>query len=116
MDLDQKQMKDKKDYCDIDTGIDLLMFGFIGPRDPEKISLYDAQKWLRTKGIHIAPRIYSYHDINLDEQTSWECTVYVEWSTIYVVGKSLIYEDALLLGIKEGLKILIERRNDKNNI
>lgn len=44
MDLDQKQMKDKKDYCDVDTGIDLLMFGFKGPRDPEKISLYDAQK------------------------------------------------------------------------
>ena len=73
------------------------------------IPLYEAQKFLREKkGIHIAPRIYLYHDINLDEQTSWECTIYVEWSAIYTIGKSLTYEDALLLGIKEAVKILKE--------
>lgn len=72
---------------------------------------------MRFQGIHIAPRIYLYHDINLDEQTSWECTIYTEWSAIYVVGKSLTYEDALLLGIKEGVKSLINRnKNDKNNV
>lgn len=72
---------------------------------------------MRTQGIHIAPRIYLYHDINLDGQTSWECTVYVERSAIYMVGKSLTYEDALLLGIKEGIKSLITRnKNDKNNV
>lgn len=55
--------------------------------------------------------------MNLDEQTSWECTIYVEWSAIYTVGKSLTYEDALLLGIKEGIKSLITRnKNDKNNV
>ena len=69
------------------------------------ISLYEAQKWLREeKGIHIAPRIYLYHDVNLDEQTSWECTIYVEWAAIYTIGKSLTYEDALLLGIKDAIK------------
>ena len=74
-----------------------------------RLSLYEAQKWLREKkGIHIAPRIYLYHDINLDEQTSWECTIYVEWSAIYTIGKSLTYEDALLLGVKEAVKILKE--------
>ena len=72
---------------------------------------------MRKQGIHIAPRIYLYHDINLDEQTSWECTIYIEWSAIYTVGKSLTYEDALLLGIKEGIKSLITRnKNDKNNV
>ena len=75
-----------------------------------RLSLYEAQKWLREeKGIHIAPRIYLYHDINLDERTSWECTIYVEWSAIYTIGKSLTYEDALLLGIKEAVKILKEK-------
>lgn len=68
-------------------------------------TLYDAQKWLREeKGIHIAPRIYLYHDANLDEQTSWECTIYVEWAAIYTIGKSLTYEGALLLGIKDAIK------------
>lgn len=72
---------------------------------------------MRSQGIHIAPRIYLYNDINLDEQTSWECTIYTEWSAIYIVGKSLTYEDALLLGIKEGVKSLINRnKNDKNNV
>ena len=64
---------------------------------------------MRSQGIHIAPRIYLYHDVNLNGQTSWECTVYVERSAIYIVGKSLTYEDALLLGIKEGVKSLIEK-------
>lgn len=36
-------MKDKKDYCDVETGMDLLAFGMAG-LDPAKISLYDAQK------------------------------------------------------------------------
>lgn len=102
-------MKNKKDYCDVEAGIDLLALGMKTGLDPTKINLYDAQKWMRTQGIHIAPRIYLYHDINLDEQTSWECTIYIEWSTIYTVGKSLTYEDALLLGIKEGIKSLIEK-------
>jgi hypothetical protein len=73
-------------------------------------TMWEAQKWLREeKGIHIAPRIYLYHDINLDEHTSWECTIYVEWSAIYTIGKSLTYEEALLLGIKEAVKILKEK-------
>ena len=89
---------------------------FIHPDDIDRVVaplLYQAQKWLREeRGIHIAPRIYLYHDINLDEQTSWECTIYVEWSAIYTIGKSLTYEDALLLGIKEAVKILKKETND----
>lgn len=108
-------MLTKKDYCDKETSYELDKLGY--PRYHYKsteidkifviIPLFAAQKWLREeKGIHIAPRIYLYHDINLDEQTSWECTIYVEWSAIYTIGKSLTYEDALLLGIKEAVKLL----------
>lgn len=110
-------MLTEKDYCDKETSDELEKLGY--PRyhyDATEIDkifriipLYAAQKWLREeKGIHIAPRIYLYHDINLDEHTSWECTIYVEWSAIYTIGKSLTYEDALLLGIKEAVKILKE--------
>ena len=83
----------KKDYCDYDTSITLGELGFplkrikvknfIGGKLTEDsivtVLLYEAQKWLREeKKIHIAPRIYLYHDINLDEQVSWECNVYTE--------------------------------------
>ena len=130
-------MLTEKDYCDYDTCVALVELGMritsrkvYSDRNTLKhssrgitytvraasamgwviaIPLYEAQKFLREKkGIHIAPRIYLYHDINLDEQTSWECTIYVEWSAIYTIGKSLTYEDALLLGIKEAVKILKE--------
>lgn len=37
-------MKSKKDYCDVEAGIDLLAFGMKAGLDPAKISLYDAQK------------------------------------------------------------------------
>lgn len=106
-------MLTEKDYCDYDTCVALKELGY--PIDwfedetyhenSTNIQLYEAQKWLREeKGIHIAPRIYLYHDINLDEQTSWECTIYVEWAAIYTIGKSLTYEGALLLGIKDAIK------------
>ena len=108
-------MLTEKDYCDYETRNELIKLGYpahlYDNTEVDKILgailLYVAQKWLREeKGIHIAPRIYLYHDINLDEQTSWECTIYVEWSAIYTIGKSLTYEDALLLGIKEAIKLL----------
>lgn len=59
-----------------------------------------------THGFHIAPKIYLYHDINLDEKVSWECSIYVGWSLIETIGKSLSYHDALALGIKKVLEIL----------
>lgn len=111
-----------KGYCDEKTSQELRELGYdlparlvpdyLGvlekPELEERIHLYDAQQWLMTQGIHIAPRIYLYHDINLDEQVSWECTLYFEWFAIYTIGKSLTYEDALLLGIKDAIKKLNE--------
>ena len=69
-------------------------------------TLYSVQQWLMTMGIFISPRIYLYRDSNFDDKPSWECTIYVEWNSIKVIGKSLSYQDALKLGIKEGLKYL----------
>ena len=114
----------KKDYCDYDTSLDLGELGFPLKRMKVKnfidgeltedtivtVLLYEAQQWLMTQGIHIAPRIYLYHDINFDDNTSWECTIYIEFAAIYTVGKSLSYQDALLLGIKEAIKILKNKR------
>jgi hypothetical protein len=104
-------MLTEKDYCDYETSTALHELGYdcqVIHLIAEKITLYEAQKWLMTQGIHIAPRIYLYHDINLDEQVSWECNIYLEWSAIYTIGKSLTYDDALLLGIKEAIKKLNE--------
>ena len=109
-----------KDYCDYDTSITLGELGFPLKRMKVKnfingeltedtivtVLLYEAQQWLMTQGIHIAPRIYLYHDINFDDNTSWECTIYIDFAAIYTVGKSLSYQDALLLGIKEAIKFM----------
>ena len=110
-------MLNEKDYCDHKTVLQLESLGmnvytnFNGVDVIRNVMLYEVQKWLREeKGIHIAPRIYLYHDAMLDEQTSWECNIYVEWSTIYTIGKSLSYEEALLLGIKEAIEILKDKK------
>jgi hypothetical protein len=126
-------MLNKVDYCDYNTCVALKELGFNDstsfyykneddvitilaywrPELVQRFSLYEVQKWLREKkGIHIAPRIYLYHDVNLDEQTSWECTLYIEYAAIYTIGKSLTYEDALLLGIHEAIRILKDRTNE----
>ena len=85
---------------------ELMELGFSPKHKEREFLLYEAQLWLMTKGFHIAPRIYLYHDINLDEQTSWECTVYAEWAAIFTVGKILTFHDALALGISEALKVM----------
>lgn len=102
-------MLTEKDYCDYETSVALHELGYdcqVIHLIAEKITLYEAQQWLMTQGIHIAPRIYLYHDINFDDDTSWECTIYIDFAAIYTVGKSLSYQDALLLGIKEAIKFM----------
>lgn len=111
----------EKDYCDYDTCVALNELGLSFENANQRFErniltnryeevprplLYEAQQWLMTKGIHIAPRIYLYHDINFDDNTSWECTIYIDFAAIYTIGKSLSYQDALLLGIKEAIKFM----------
>lgn len=93
----------EKDYCSPQLVEDLKLLGM---EAEDSISLYDAQMWLMTKGIHISPRIYLYHDILLDEETSWECTIYVEYRSIRNIGRSLTYQAALELGIKDSVELL----------
>lgn len=89
-------------YCDFNTQVELYNLGF----SSKTYSLYDTQLWLMSQGIYVAPKIYSYHNVNVDDEVSWECTVYVQYQTIFTVGEKLSYEDALLLGIQEGIKYL----------
>lgn len=76
-------------------------------------TLYEAQHWLMTQGIYISPRIYLYHDEVLGDETSWECSIYYAWSAIKTIGKSLSYQDALKMGIKDAIETL---KNKKINI
>ena len=105
----------ENDYCDYDTCVTLSKLGFPGiqfftwldgKKGCTRVHLYVVQQWLINKGIYISPRIYLYHDINLNDEVSWECNIYIDMTSIKNVGKSLSYQDALKLGIKEGLKYL----------
>ena len=110
-------MLTEKDYCDYETSTALYELGYdcqVIHLIAEKITLYEAQQWLMTQGIHIAPRIYLYHDINFDDDTSWECTIYIDFAAIYTVGKSLSYQDALLLGIKEAVKFMKTHKKEQH--
>lgn len=92
---------------------ELMELGFSPKHKEREFLLYEAQLWLMTKGIHIAPRIYLFHDTNLDEQVSWECTIYVEWSLIETIGKSLTFHDALALGINRAINIIKGKQMDE---
>ena len=84
-------------------------------------SLYDAQKWLREENkIHI--EIYAYAEGYMWELCkAYETTTFSGGTTIYVydvvanpklndAGRYDYYEEALLEGIKEAIKILKEGR------
>lgn len=89
---------------------DLVELGFTPKHKERELLLYEAQLWLMTQGVHIAPKIYLFHDINHDEKVSWECSIYVEWSLIETIGKSLSYHDALALGIRRAIEIMKGKR------
>ena len=125
-------MLKEKDYCDYDTCVALIEMGFVGTSryyyDKKNhklhitnygitytvrtasasdyvlaIHLYDAQKWLRKeKGINISP-VYLF--------TDWGCIIKTPKYGDLIESHSS-YEEALLEGIKETLKILKEDNND----
>lgn len=112
----------ENDYCDTETCFDLNKLGFPGIKvftfldgkmTCTRVHIYAVQQWLMTKGIYIFPKIYLYNDINLDNEISWECNIYIDTRHITTIGKSLTYQDALKLGIKEAIKFLKE--NQKTN-
>jgi hypothetical protein len=109
-------MLENKDYCDYETSVALYELGYdcqVIHLIAEKITLYEAQKWLReVKGIHI-----TINYIRLEED--------IFMYTLRHIGKKLrengglynneqysSYEKALSEGIKETIKILRDERID----
>lgn len=99
-------MLTEKDYCDYETSIALYELGYdcqVIHLIAEKITLYEAQKWLREeKGIHIEV---------LYQPATWTCKIYNLKNREYIKGYTFFvsYEEALSEGIKEAVKIFKEK-------
>ena len=98
-------MLTEKDYCDYDTCVAFEELG-CPINSLMRLHLYDAQKWLREKkGINVlvmqitiegsGMRRYASY-IQLDDKI-WLCRYYS------------LYEEALLEGIKEAVKLIKEK-------
>ena len=101
-------MLTEKDYCDYDTCVTLRELGYYDPIQSNThltISLYDAQKFLREEKNII---------VNVDIDYSWYYAIYFSEGNIsppqFSGGEYGSYEEALLEGIKEAIKILKEER------
>jgi hypothetical protein len=96
-------MLTKKDYCDYETSIALYELGYdcqIIHLIAEKITLYEAQKWLREeKGIIVG--IINNFTI---QAFDWYVSTWEE--DLCRGNKYVSYEEALAEGIKAAVKIL----------
>ena len=110
-------MLTEKDYCDYDTCVALKELGYptkmtfvneFGsieiPVNSGLIQLYEAQKWLRKeKRILILPDYNSF---------GWFCGIHYPINSVkmfkYTAKEVNSYEEALLEGIKEAIKLLKE--------
>ena len=108
-------MLTEKDYCDYETSIALYELGYdcqVIHLIAEKITLYEAQKWLREeKNIEVNASFDKKDDgwiafiQRLDYPDLYGTDVF---STVYNT-----YESALLVSIKEAVKILKEELNEE---
>ena len=106
-------MLTEKDYCDYETcvalrevGCPMIKEGYLG------LSLYSAQKWLREeKGIVVdvsfSPMEY-FATIYINVRQTYSDKKYEFDRRVYAEGGDS-YEEALLEGIKEAIKILKEK-------
>lgn len=131
-------MLTEKDYCDYDTCVALIELGFVGispivytgkgkaiervsrgllitPRVANAngwvlgIHLYEAQKWLREEknmAIVICPYSYNYET----ETRTWSYEIWIGDNFEEERNCLQSYEEALLEGIKEAIKILKEEK------
>jgi hypothetical protein len=105
-------MLTEKDYCDYDTCVALKELGMKGYAHPfvnvPKIHLYSAQKWLREeKKIEVV--ILGENEIG----GPYCADIYTEGGYAGYVHKTCVkYEEALLEGIKEAVKLLINNKNE----
>jgi hypothetical protein len=108
-------MLTEKDYCDYDTCVALYKLGYdcqVIHLIAEKITLYEAQKWLREeKLIEVNASFDKMEDgwIAFIQRLDYPdlCGTDV-FSTVYNT-----YETALLVSIKEAVKILKEELNEE---
>ena len=108
-------MLTEKDYCDYETSVALYELGYdcqVIHLIAEKITLYEAQKWLREeKNIEVNASFDKKDDgwIAFIQRLDYPdmCGTDV-FSTIYNT-----YESALLVSIKEAVKILKEELNEE---
>ena len=114
-------MLTEKDYCDYDTCVALEELGY--PRycydnggELDKIlrmvTLYNAQKWLREKGIDVCIEVNTKND-RLSDKYYTVCISYmsrIKREYQYLNENFNTYEEALLEGIKAAIRILKEER------
>ena len=122
-------MLTEKDYCDYETCVALYELGCVthpyDNTDTDKVlqivHLYDAQKWLREEhDIHIEPFLcnfeYTQYKLNIvgkPKGNTCYCSIYnslmedIRNKTNTYFNS---YEEALLEGIKEAVKLLKEER------
>ena len=108
-------MLTEKDYCDYDTCVALYELGYdcqVIHLIAEKITLYEAQKWLREEKNIEANASFDKTDdgwIAFIQRLDYPdlCGTDI-FSTVYNT-----YESALLVSIKEAVKILKEELNEE---
>ena len=129
-------MLTEKDYCDYDTCVALKEWGYNAPQrllvdyfgvydEPqydERIHLYDAQKWLRKEKeiyVSVMPEYNEFSPIKgvkyrlevahwKDDEFGYETIEWPEEEHIVMLFDS--YEEALLEGVRESIKLLKEEK------
>ena len=113
-------MLNEKDYCDYETCVALRELGYYDPIQSNThltILLYDAQKWLREKKGIVVDVTFSpfgyfasiYTNARQVESEHLKACFKFQWDDkVYANSESFTYEEALLEGIKEAIKILKE--------
>ena len=107
-------MLSNKDYCDYDTCVALKEMGYpidwfedeTWHENNTNILLYSAQKWLRKeKRILILPDYNSF---------GWFCGIHYPITSVkmfkYTAKEVNSYEEALLEGVRESIKLLKEEK------
>ena len=115
-------MLTEKDYCNYDTCVALKELGYpmldnplgfiINELQIRPVLLYEAQKWLREKGIDICIEVNTKND-RLSDKYYNVCISYmsrIKREYQYLNENFNSYEEALLEGIKEAVKLLKEEK------
>ena len=130
--LKKCNMLTEKDYCDYDTYVALYKLGCVtylyGNTEIDKalqiVHLYDAQKWLREKKevyVSVIPEYNEFGPVKgvkyrlevahwKDDDFGYETIEWLDEEEPHVVCCFDSYEEALLEGIKEAIKLLKEEK------